>query len=145
MSLGCVWGCILVREMFCFCFPCSRWVNTGAMFFFCFFSPSAVEWRQLFGNVPRISVLLHEMQTQRGLLRTFRGFEVTTHRIPNLISNMCAYDFCSLIACSSFARFFCSMQLLYMSIQFGRFHAMLKMGSAGAGKGIAIKVWQMDV
>lgn len=145
MSLGCVWGCILVREMFCFCFPCSRWVNTGAMFFFCFFSPSAVEWRQLFGNVPRISVLLHEMQTQRGLLRTFRGFEVTTHRIPNLISNMCAYDFCSLIACSRFARFFCSMQLLYMSIQFGRFHAMLKMGSAGAGKGIAIKVWQMDV
>ena len=54
------------------------------------------------------------------------------------ISNMCAYDFCSLIAW--FARFFCSMQLLYMSLQFGRFHAMLKMGSAGAGKGIAIKV-----
>lgn len=54
--------------------------------------------------------------------------QVTTHRIPNLISNMCAYDFCSLIACSRFARFFCSMQLLYMSLQFGRFHAMLKNG-----------------
>lgn len=104
--------------------PC--WCND--FFLFVFFLPSAVEWRHLFGNIPRINVLLHEMQTQPGLLRIFRGIEVTTHRIPNLISNMCAYDFCSLIACSRFARFFCSMQLLYMSLQFGRFHAMLKNG-----------------
>ena len=86
MPLGCVWGCILVREMFCFCFPCSRWVHAGAMTFFCFFLPSAVEWRHLFGNIPRINVLSHEMQTQPGLLRIFRGIEVTTHRIP--ISNI---------------------------------------------------------
>ncbi len=56
---------------------------------------------------------------------------------------MCGHDFCLLIAFSRFAHFCSSIPLC--TCQFNSVASMLKMGPAGAEKGITIRVWRMDV